>query len=91
MDMRPSLSRGQCHFYKLYDPPFQEQAKASKKMALIGKVVSEKKFENNGHIHVYSPGTGEYMWSFLVNWWRQLNNMVWSHDLDGRHVHIIKS
>ena len=29
-------------------------------MALIGQVVSdsEKMFENNGHIHVYSPGAG---------------------------------
>ena len=28
-------------------------------MALIGQAVSvEKMFENNGHIHVYSPGAG---------------------------------
>ena len=28
-------------------------------MKLIGQVVSEKKmFENKGHVHVYSPGTG---------------------------------
>ena len=28
------------------------------KFALIGQAVSEKMFENNGHIQVYSPGTG---------------------------------
>ena len=27
-------------------------------MALIGKVVSEKMFENNDHIHEYCPRTG---------------------------------
>ena len=30
-----------------------------KKMALIGQAVSEKKmFDDNGYVHVYSPGTG---------------------------------
>ena len=29
------------------------------KLALIGRVVSEEKmFENNGYVHVYSPGEG---------------------------------
>ena len=27
-------------------------------LALIAKAVSEKMFENNGNIHVYSPGAG---------------------------------
>ena len=28
-------------------------------LALIGRAVSERKlFENNGHVHVYSPGAG---------------------------------
>ena len=27
-------------------------------MALIGKAVSEKMLDNNGHIYVYSPGAG---------------------------------
>ena len=27
-------------------------------LALIGQAVSEKMFENNGYIHVYSPGAG---------------------------------
>ena len=28
------------------------------KFALIGQAVSEKMFENNGNVHVYSPGAG---------------------------------
>ena len=28
------------------------------KFTLIGQVISEKMFENNGYIHVYSPGAG---------------------------------
>ena len=27
-------------------------------LGLIGQVVSEKMFENNGYVHVYSPGAG---------------------------------
>ena len=27
-------------------------------MALTGQAVSEKMFDNNGYIHVYSPGAG---------------------------------
>ena len=33
--------------------------KAPHNLALIGHVVSDRKmFENNGHIHVFSPGAG---------------------------------
>ena len=31
---------------------------STQNLALIGHAVSEEKFEDNGHIHVYSPKTG---------------------------------
>ena len=38
-------------------PPSQGGSKWN--LALVGQAVSEKKmFENNSHIHVYSPGAG---------------------------------
>ena len=42
-------------FINLY-PLFQEGSIL--KLACIGQVVLEKKFENNGHIHVHSPVSG---------------------------------
>ena len=36
------------------------QGDSTLNLALIGHVVSEKMFENNGHIHVYSPEAGAY-------------------------------
>ena len=44
-------------FYTIYVPTSHEGPALN--LALIGQVVNEKKmFENNGHIHVYSPGAG---------------------------------
>ena len=41
---------------KTFFPPSKGGSKSN--FALIGQVVSEKMFENNGHIHVYIPGAG---------------------------------
>ena len=46
------------HVYKFLSP-LPKEALLQKKSNLIGRAISGKKmFENNGHIHVYSPGTG---------------------------------
>ena len=49
-----------CDLYHLYKLSFPLPKKAPHEIrALIGQEVSEKKmFENNGYIHVYSPGAG---------------------------------
>ena len=41
-----------CTIYINFPPPFPIN------LALIGKLVSEKIFENHGYIHIYSPWTG---------------------------------
>ena len=54
-ELRPSWSCDLYHLYKLSFPLPKEAP--HKNLGLIGQVVSEKKmFENNGHIHVFSPG-----------------------------------
>ena len=53
---RPSWS---CDLYDLHKLSFPLPKEDShQNLALIGQVVSEKMFENNGYIHVYSPRTG---------------------------------
>ena len=51
---RPSWSCDQEHVHYFLLPLPQE---APRNLALISQVVSEM-FENNGYIHVYSPGAG---------------------------------
>ena len=34
------------------------QGGSTRNLALTGQAISEKMFENNGHIHVFSPGAG---------------------------------
>ena len=42
-------------YYNIYGPSFQ--GGSTENLAFIGHVVSKKrKFENNGHKHVYRPG-----------------------------------
>ena len=54
---RPSWSCDLDHLYKLSFPLPKEALTFN--LALIGHAVSETKmFENNGHIHVFSPGAG---------------------------------
>ena len=40
----------------IFIPPSKEASTYN--LALIGKPVSEKMFESDGHIHVFSPGQG---------------------------------
>ena len=40
--------------------PFPLPMEVPYDLALIDQGISEKMFENNGHIHVYSPGAGAY-------------------------------
>ena len=50
---RPSWSCDMDHLYNL------SFTFSTRNLAKIGQAVSEKKmFENNGHIHVFSPGAG---------------------------------
>ena len=42
--------------YKLLPPPPLLEKTSHEIWHLNGQVVSEKIFENNGHIHVYNPG-----------------------------------
>ena len=54
--LQPSWSCDRDHIYKLM-PSYH--GGSTYNLALISHAVSEKKmFENNGHIHVYSPGAG---------------------------------
>ena len=55
MGMEPSWSSAKDNFYNLMFPLFQGGSKYN--LALIDQTVLEKMmYENDGHIHVYSPG-----------------------------------
>ena len=48
-----------CDLDHLYTLSFSLPKENSHEMAFIGQVVLEKKmFENNGYVHLYSPGAG---------------------------------
>ena len=68
---------GHLMFYKFMSP--LPKGNSTWKLALIGQAISEKKrFENNGHIHVYSPRAGSEA-PLVIRFFKNINLVsIWS-------------